>query len=341
MRSNTTGLSLEIFSTCPQSVDGEGEAYLSNVTKVAEWSEQYGCKGILVYSDNRLVDPWLVSQVILQNTAQLCPLVAIQPIYMHPYTAAKMVSSFSHMYGRRIYLNMVAGGFKNDLTALNDTTPHDQRYDRLTEYTLIMRNLLADGSPVSFDGTFYKVVNLKLTPPLPAELFPGIFISGSSDAGLEACRAVGATAIKYPKSTTEEQSAGVSGQINSGIRIGIISRETEEEAWHIAHQRFPADRKGQITHQVAMKVSDSVWHKQLSQLSEQAATENNPYWLVPFENYKTFCPYLVGSYQRVSTAIAKYIMVGYKTFILDIPPTEEELHHTSIVFQQASEQVAK
>src|SRR2546429_3959262 len=89
---------------------------------------------------------------IIQNTTRLCPLVAIQPIYMHPYAVAKMVASFGHLYGRRIYLNMVAGGFKNDLTALNDLTPHDKRYERLIEYTLIIRELLAGAAAVSHEG---------------------------------------------------------------------------------------------------------------------------------------------------------------------------------------------
>src|SRR2546426_7303352 len=99
---------------------------------------------------------------------------------MHPYAVAKLVASFGHLYGRRIYLNMVAGGFKNDLVALNDTTPHDQRYDRLIEYTRIIRDLLASSLPVSHEGAYYTVKNLKLTPPLAPELFPGIFVSGSS-----------------------------------------------------------------------------------------------------------------------------------------------------------------
>src|SRR5205823_7757771 len=177
----STDVGLEVFSTCTQSTDGDREAYVQRVADVARWSERAGCKGILVYSDNRLVDAWLASHIIIQNTTRLCPLVAVQPIYMHPYAVAKLVASFGHMYGRRIYLNMVAGGFKNDLVALNDTTPHDKRYDRLIEYTRIIRELLR-GSAVSYDGTFYQVKNLKLTPSLPGELFPGISVSGSSEA---------------------------------------------------------------------------------------------------------------------------------------------------------------
>src|SRR5262245_24372040 len=126
MKTNLTDAGIELFSTCPQSSDTDKASYSQRVVDVARWSEHRGCKGILVYTDNSLVDPWLVSHLILQNTKSLCPLVAVQPVYMHPYSVAKMVTSFGHFYDRRLYLNMVAGGFKNDLIALNDPTPHDK-----------------------------------------------------------------------------------------------------------------------------------------------------------------------------------------------------------------------
>ena len=277
----------------------------------------------------------MVCQIILENTQHLCPLPAIQPVYMHPYAIAKSVTTLAYLYGRRICLNMIAGGFTNDLLALNDTTPHDKRYARLIEYTVIIKEPLAGGSAVSYDGEFYKVDKLRLAPPVDPDLFPGIFVSGSSDAGLAAARAIGATAVKYPKPAGEEASVPHDG-IDYGIRVGIITRETDDEAWRVAHARFPEDRKGQLTHQVAMKTSDSLWHKQLSCLDDQ--TESNPYWLVPFHNYKTFCPYLVGSYERIAEEVVRYVEAGYKTFILDIPPTQEELSHIGLVFKQSLRQ---
>lgn len=330
----STPETVEIFSTTPQSKDVDQAEYLKRVEDVARWSDEAGYRGILVYTDNGIVDPWLVSQIILQSTKQLAPLVAIQPIYMHPYTAAKMVSTLAFLHERRLYLNMLAGGFKNDLIALNDETPHDDRYLRTVEYTQIMKGLLSSPDPVSFDGKYYKVTNLKMTPPLPEALYPGILISGSSDAGLAAAREIGATAVKYPKPPGEEvdQRGDV---IDSGVRVGIIAREDSDEAWRVGRERFPEDRKGQITHKLAMKVSDSQWHKQLSDLGEQPVSEENPYWLGPFENYNTFCPYLVGSYDRVADEVARYISLGFTTFILDIPPSEEEIEHTAVVFDRA------
>jgi alkanesulfonate monooxygenase len=326
--------SVEVFSTTPQSKDLDQSEYLRRVEDVARWSDEAGYRGILVYTDNSIVDPWLVSQIILQSTKSLCPLVAIQPIYMHPYTAAKMVSTFAFLHERRIYLNMLAGGFKNDLIALNDETPHDDRYVRTVEYTQIMKALLSSPEPVTFEGKYYKVTNLKMTPPLPEELYPGILISGSSEAGLAAAREIEATAVKYPKPPGEEvEQRG--DTIDSGVRVGIIAREDSDEAWRVGRERFPEDRKGQITHKLAMKVTDSQWHKQLSELGEQPVSEENPYWLGPFENYNTFCPYLVGSYDRVADEVARYIQLGFKTFILDIPPSEEEIEHTAVVFDRA------
>jgi alkanesulfonate monooxygenase len=328
--------SIEVFATTPQSSDVERSSYLQRVIDVARWSENAGCKGTLVYTDNRLVDPWLIAQVIIQNTTSLCPLVAIQPLYMHPYAVAKMVATLGHLYGRQVYLNMLAGGFKNDLESLNDGTPHDRRYARMTEYTNIIRQLLANTAPVNFSGEFYTVKNLKLTPSLPKELFPGVLVSGSSEAGLAAARAVGATAVQYPKPAREYHSERQERMENAGIRVGIIARESNEAAWAVAHARFPEDRKGRITHQLAMKVSDSQWHRQLSHLGEETKDGNTVYWLHPFETYKTFCPYLVGDYGSVAEEIANYVSVGYKTFILDIPPSEEELRHINVVFQEAS-----
>jgi alkanesulfonate monooxygenase len=178
------------------------------------------------------------------------------------------------------------------------------------------------------------VKNLRLVPSMPQNLLPGLMVSGSSPAGLAAARIIGAIAVKYPRPPEEEQeTADLIGQ--SGARVGIIARANADEAWRVAHERFPSDRKGQITHQLAMKVSDSNWHHQLSTRRPDEGNDGNPYWLVPFQNYRTFCPYLVGSYDRVAEEVAGYLRAGFTTFILDIPPSREELDHTNEVFIRA------
>ena len=92
----------------------------------------------------------MVAEIIAMHTARLRPLVAVQPVYMHPYSVAKLVATFGQLFGRQMYLNMVAGGFTNDLKALGDATHHDRRYARLAEYGLIIKRLLESPAPLTF-----------------------------------------------------------------------------------------------------------------------------------------------------------------------------------------------
>jgi alkanesulfonate monooxygenase len=293
---------------------------------------------MLVYTDNGMLDPWLVAQIVIQNTRALSPLVAVQPVYMHPYSVAKMVATLGYLYGRGLCLNMVAGGFRNDLAALNDTTPHDRRYDRLVEYTRIIQRLLA-GETVTFAGEFYKVEQLSLKPPLSAELAPVFTVSGSSPAGLAAAAELGAIPVAYPEPPEKCEPLPQFSRSGQGIRVGVIARESEDEAWRVAWRRFPGDRAGQLKHDLAMKVSDSAWHRTLSELGERLEGERSTYWLWPFQNYKGFCPYLVGSYGRVAGELNRYAAAGCRTFILDVPESEEELAHTTEVFERVRQRI--
>ncbi|MCD2189015.1 LLM class flavin-dependent oxidoreductase [Actinomycetospora soli] len=328
---------VQIYSTCPQSKDVRAGEYAQAVADVARWSEAAGCTGMLVYTDNGIADPWLVAQHAVAATERLAPLVAVQPVYMHPFTAASMVSSLAYLHGRSVHLNMLAGGFRNDLLALGDPTEHDDRYARTTEYTQILMALLR-GETVTHEGRWHQVHNLRLAPALPAELMPEVLISGSSPAGRAAAETLGAVPIRYPEPLGRETGEAPAG---GGVRVGIVAREDTADAWKVAEERFPTDRKGQIAHSMAMRASDSSWHAQLSaaarsqEVVDDGSGEPDPFWLGPFQNYQTFCPYLVGSYDRVAAAIAHYAGQGTRVFVLDIPPSAEELDHIGEVFRRA------
>jgi alkanesulfonate monooxygenase len=332
----TDAVTLQIYSTCPQSKDVPADRYAAAVAETARWSEAAGCTGMLVYTDNGIADPWLVAQTVLTATERLAPLVAVQPVYMHPYTAASMVSSLAYLHGRAVHLNMLAGGFRNDLIALGDQTEHDDRYTRTVEYTQILLGLLR-GETVTHEGRWHQVRNLRLAPALPAALMPEVLISGSSPAGSAAAAEIGAVPIRYPEPLDQDVPDAAPG---GGVRVGIIAREDAAEAWRVAEERFPGDRAGQVAHAMAMRTSDSHWHHQLARAGAAAGPtgsgegEPDPYWLGPFRNYQTFCPYLVGSYDRVGAAVAHYVDQGTRVFVLDIPPSVEELEHTGTVLSR-------
>jgi len=320
---------MKLLTTAPPSVRFAPGAYLEAVGTLAQWNEAAGVEGMLIYTDNSLMDPWAVAQAVIERTRHFVPLVAVQPLYMSPLAAARKLSSLAFLYGRRLALNMVAGGFVRDLEQLGDATEHDARYDRLVEYTQILQALLR-GETVTFSGSYYQVANLTLSPALPPDLMPEFFLSGASEACAAAATTLGATRLSYTKPPQDlEPLAPLPGEGRIGLRFGVIARDSSEAAWQEAHQRFPADRRGQIAHKMARGTTDSIWHQEISQKADDLdEARDGAYWLFPLRNYKTFCPYLVGSYGEVAAYVGRYRALGYTTLILDVPDSEAELQHS-------------
>ncbi len=252
--------SVELISTCPESAHVPTEDYLERVTETARWCEEAGHAALLVHSDHRLLDPWVVAQIILASTQALRPVVSVQPLYMHPYAVAKKVGSLARLFGRSPDLNLVAGGFRSDLLALDDATRHDDRYRRLVEYGSIVRLLLSSDDPINFDGDFYRVHKPRALAALPVEQQPSFFVAGTSTAGREAAAALGARAV------------GQLGLDEGGVecvRLGIVAREDEEIAWETARARFPGGRGSALQQRLEVSLGDSRWQQDLDGMSQE------------------------------------------------------------------------
>jgi len=329
-------MKIDLFTTTPQSVEFDRYQFLNELKRISRQSEKYGYKGILVYSDNRLADPWMMTGIILAETTHLLPMIALQPMYMHPYTVAKKIASIGLIYDRPIALNLVAGGFVNDLRSMGDHTPHDKRYERLAEYAEIIQLLLTSDKGVTYNGEFYNIKNLRLEPNLPENLQPEYYLSGSSDMARKTAARLGARLIEYPEPTAEYVKSGrTNGNGVRGIRVGVLARDTREKAWSDALLRYPKARSGELSHQMAKKTSDSEWHKTLAGQNGYDLSEKSVYWLGPFKHYHTFCPYLVGDYKEVARELSGYLQSGCTTCILDIPVSEIDLKSTLQVFDRA------
>jgi alkanesulfonate monooxygenase len=324
----------EVYATCPPSTAYGAVEYRLHVERVSQWCERHGHRGLLIYADNSLVDPWLTAYTMIAATERIVPLVAVQPIYAHPYAVAKSISTLAHLFRRRVALNLVTGGFVRDLRGLADelVTDHDQRYARLSEYTSIVLALLTSATPVTFTGKYYHLRGVQLQPSMDPELLPACYLSGSSEAAVATAQELGARRLSYagPPDEFSRQEPR-----SDGIRIGIIARELAAQAWAVAHDRFPGDPQGERRQALAGRLSQSQWHVELSQRAQDTPVRDEPYWLFPFRTYKTFCPYLVGTYAQVGELLRAYHTAGARTIILDVPSEEGDLAHANIAFDFA------
>jgi alkanesulfonate monooxygenase len=301
------------------------------VRRAARLSEAAGHDALLIPSGNRLLDPWVVTQEVLRVTRSLRPIVTVQPLYMHPYAVSKKITSLARLYGRAPDLSLVAGASRNDLLALDDATPHDERYRRLTEYGLLIRELLTAAAPVVFEGEFYRVHRPESLGGIPDELAPRLLVAGTSAAGRAAADRIGAVAVHHPAPSVER--ALLSDR--DCVHIGVLARPDADEAWRDARDRFTVDPDRRLRRRLEMRFTDSEWVRTLGQAVEENGGTDSPYWLEPFANGLTSCCYLVGDYATVAREIHGFLTAGVRTFLLDDPAGARELRHTDAAFRRA------
>jgi len=328
---------LKLIGTCPPFHPGFTLAqYKEAVRLEASRAERCGLSALLIYSDHSQVDPWLAANILLGESQSISPLVAVQPMYMHPFSVAKMVCSLSTMYRRPVHLNFISGGFPRDLETFCDEASHDQRYARVVEYGEIIRRLITERRPCTFDGQYYRVSGLQLRAgPLAGDCIPMFTISGSSPAGEAAARQLGARAIQYLRPSKEYRAGNLSIGLRHGTRLGLIVRDTAAEAWAVAHGRYPDNPNGEEMRDYFMKVSDSVWVKELGRAVDIPV--GHPYWLGPYRQFYAGCPFLVGSVEDVASELACYIDLGLRTFLLELLLSDEDGEYISAAFRRAAD----
>lgn len=295
--------------------------YVGELMRVAQFADCNGFEGILLFEGNDVfVEPWAMAQHILAETTRSSPLIAVNPVYMHPFTAAKFVSSFAQLHGRKVYLNMITGTAISDLHGLGDDQSHADRYVRLGEFVVLMRQLLESPRPLNFDGRFYRASNLQLRPRLPAELMPEFLIAGQSEAAQRVAKETGCIKMQMLPPDLDH------GLDVSGLNFGILARERRDEARQAARARFRDNPDDRELLALTVENSDSVWKRRLYE-GQSGELADNGYWLLPFLNFQADCPYLVGSYEEIGAKLKTFAAGGLTTIMLDMVADETEMQH--------------
>ncbi|MEW9699661.1 LLM class flavin-dependent oxidoreductase [Paenibacillus sp. SI8] len=331
---------VDIYSEIPaneQFQPGSEEIYLQSIIKIAQNTEAYGLNGSLLYYNHQILDPWTLAITIAQHTRKLIPLVALQPYTIPPFTAAKIIQSIAYIFGRQVNLNLIAGAKEQELQQINDRTSHDSRYKRISEYTDVLNLLLFSKRPVYYEGEFYQIGGLQLEPTLPEHLKPKLFMSGSSDASIETAHRIADIAITHPgpidQFQTFVQQKFPAKQIDLGMRIGIIARETKDDAWDYASNKYQITKKSERLTLLKTK-SESVWNKNMAVLAIEQELYDDVYWLGGFKSGAEFNPILVGSYDDVADYLLKYLELGVNKFIINNLSEEQDFEHIERVFRR-------
>lgn len=307
--------------------------------QVAQAADRLGYEGVLITTGKSCEDPWLLAASLIPETERLKFLVAVRPGIMTPTVAARMTSTLDRISNGRLLVNVVTGGDPVELAGDGVFLNHNERYEVTDEFLSVWKRLLK-GEKVNFHGSHIRVKESELLFPPVQQPHPPIYFGGSSEAGQH----VGAQhsdvyltwgePVEQVKQKIKAVQTKANGRdIKFGIRLHVIVRETEEEAWQAADRLIQhLDEKTIQAAQATFARYDSVGQQRMSSLHhgtrDQLTIAPNLWAGVGLVRGGAGTA-LVGSAENVAKRIKEYHSIGVDTFILSGYPHLEEAYNVA------------
>jgi len=319
------------------SMHGDRPATLRYLRQICAAAEDNGFEAVLTPTGLWCEDAWLTTAMLIEDTETLKFLVAFRPGLLSPTLAAQMAGTYQRHSGGRLLLNVVTGGEPHEQRAYGDFLDKQSRYARTGEFLHVVRQLWTSLEPVTFAGDHIQVEGAALNnPPDPV---PPVFFGGSSGAA-------GPVAAKYsdvyltwgePLPAVGEKLARIRGlaadagrDVQFGLRIHVISRDTSEQAWAEADRLLAAVDPADVERvQASLARSESEGQRRMLKLhgghSSRLLVAPNLWAGVGLVRGGAGTA-LVGSHAEVAERLAEYAELGISHFILSGYPHLEEAY---------------
>lgn len=325
---------------------GSRSGDLNYLTQIALAAEENGFEAVLTPTGLWCEDAWVTTSALLSRTSRLKFLVAIRPGQVSPTIIAQQGAAFQKFSGNRLFINVVVGGEDHEQRAFADYSTKTDRYLQADEALQVINRLWTSSEPVTFEGDHLKIENavLKEVP----EQAPPVFFGGSSQLGIEVAARRADVYLTWGETTEAvvEKLDRVRGEaakndrsLDYGIRLHVIARETEEEAWAEAQRLYDQLDPEEVDRiQKGLARSQSEGQRRMSELhghggsfvkgGDARSLEIAPgLWAGVGLVRGGAGTALVGSYRQVAQAIADYREIGLTHFVLSGYPHLEEAYH--------------
>jgi len=321
-------------------------AYLKQVAVAAD---TLGYDGVLLPTGRSCEDAWIVASSLIDATRRLKFLVAVRPGLSTPGLAVRMAATFDRLSEGRLLVNVVTGGDQGELEADGLFADHAKRYEISDEFFRVWRASMAgEGGAAGFDfeGKHIQVKGAKtLYPPLQAG-GPPLYFGGSSEPAHELAAermdvyltwGEPPAAVKEKLDDIRRRAARHGRMLRFGIRLHVIVRETNEEAWRAADELIQhLDDDVIAKAQAAFAKMDSVGQQRMAALhgGRRDKLEVSPnLWAGVGLVRGGAGTALVGDPETVAARMREYADLGIETFILSgYPHLEESYRFAELVF---------
>ncbi|MFH8134018.1 FMNH2-dependent alkanesulfonate monooxygenase [Pantoea osteomyelitidis] len=339
-------MSVSVFWFLPTHGDGhylgtaEGarpvdHAYLQQVAQAAD---RLGFGGVLIPTGRSCEDAWLVAASLIPVTQRLRFLVALRPGVISPTQAARQAATLDRLSNGRALFNLVTGGDPEELAGDGVFLDHRERYVESAEFTRVWRRVL-EGENVDYEGNYVKVRGARLLFKPVQQPRPPLWFGGSSDAAQDlAAEQVDVyltwgeppALVKEKIEQVRAKAAAQGRNVRFGIRLHVIVRETNAEAWQAADRLIAHLDDATIAKaQAAFARADSVGQRRMASLhnGNRDKLEISPnLWAGVGLVRGGAGTALVGDGPTVAARMQEYADLGIETFILSGYPHLEEAY---------------
>jgi len=313
--------------------------------QIAVTAEHLGYDGLLIPTGSSCLDPWVTAASLAPITQRIKLLVALRTSLGAPVSSARQAATLDQALGGRLLLNVVPGGDATELAADGIFLDHDERYAHADEFLTIWRRLLL-GETVDFAGQHFQVRQGRNYFAPVQKPYPPLYFGGSSDAAHDlAARQVDAylTWGEPPQAVGEkfadirQRAARQGRQVKLGVRLHVIVRETNEEAWADAERLISKLTDEDIAKaQASYARMDSVGQARMAALhgGRRDRLEVAPnLWAGVGLVRGGAGTALVGDAATVAERLREYVALGADTFVLSgYPHLEESIRFAELVF---------
>ncbi|MGG4553952.1 FMNH2-dependent alkanesulfonate monooxygenase [Paenibacillus humicus] len=314
---------------------------LHYMQQIAVAADRLGYEGVLIPTGSSCEDPWVVASSLVPVTQRLKFLVALRPGLTSPTLAARMAATLDRISDGRLLLNVVAGGDPVELAGDGLFLDHSARYELTSEFLDIWRRELS-GETVDYEGKHLRVEGGHILYPGIQQPYPPLWFGGSSEAAQQVAADHVDVYLTWgePPAEVAKKIAGMrrlaearGRTIRFGIRLHVIVRETEDEAWAAAHDLIKhLDEETIAAAQKIFARFDSVGQKRMSTLhggsKEQLEISPNLWAGIGLVRGGAGTA-LVGSPDIVAERMQEYADLGIETFIFSGYPHLEEAYRVA------------
>jgi alkanesulfonate monooxygenase len=340
---------MEIFWFFPTHGDGHylGTSYGGRpvtpayLRQIALAIDELGFSGALLPTGRACEDAWLVAASLIGETRHLKFLVAVRPGLIAPALAARMAATFDRLSNGRLLINVVTGGDPVELAGDGIQLDHDSRYDVTDEFLELWRRL-SRGETVDFKGQYFQLEGGKLLLTPVQKPYPPLYFGGSSPAGHSVAARHADVYLTWgePPAQVAEKIADVRRRVAEhgrtlrfGMRVHIIVRRTEQEAWRAADELIQhLDEKTIAAAQQVLARYDSHGQQRqraLSSRNREALTVSPNLWSGVGLVRGGVGTALVGDPENIAARMQEYAALGIDTFVLSGYPHLEEAYRVA------------